>query len=245
MLGAKDPRMMTTGNLDGRLQLQFRCYSWQDPPPSQVTPIPVQVLRRLACIAAASRDPELQAIADTIIIAFFFLLCPWEYTGTKSDSLPFQLSDVTFSIGRTVFDTSTANDDDLAAATFVILTFTTQKNGVRGEEIGHGATGDPLLCPKEALRRRVIHLRQHDAPANTPLARFKSPRVHWLNVTPPKITAHLNTTVKLFAGTPLGFTHHDVSARYLRAAGAMALLCSGVDKDIISLIGCWISDKIC
>ena len=186
---------------------------------------------------AASRDPELQAIADMIIIAFFFLLRPREYTGTKSDSSPFRLSDVTFSVGRTVFNTSTATDNDLTAATFVILTFTTQKNGVQGDKIGHGDTGDPLLCPKEALRRRVMHLRQHDAPADTPLARFKSPRGHLLNVTPPKITAHLKTTVKLFAGTPLGFMHHDVSARSLRAAGAMALLCSGVDKDIISLIG--------
>ena len=89
MLGAKDPRMMPTGKLDGRLQLQFRCYSRQDPLPSRVKPIPVQVLCRLACIAAASRDPEMQAIADMIIIAYFFLLCPGEYTGTKSDSSPF------------------------------------------------------------------------------------------------------------------------------------------------------------
>ena len=89
-----------------------------------------------------------------------------------------------------------------------------------------------------------MHIRQHDAPANTPLAQFKSPQVHWLNVTPPKITAHLMTTVKLFVGTPLGFTHHDVSARSLRSAGAMALLCSGVDHDIISLIGCWRSNEM-
>ena len=37
----------------------------------------------------ASRDPELQAVADMIIIAFFFLLFPGEYTGTKYDSSPF------------------------------------------------------------------------------------------------------------------------------------------------------------
>ena len=179
-----------------------------------------------------------------IIIAFFFLLRPGEYTGTKSDSSPFRLSDFTFSVGRTVFETETATDNDLATVTFVILVFTTQKNGVRGKKIGHGATGDPLLCPKEALRRRVMHLRQHNAPTDTPLARFKSPRGHWLNVTPPEITSHLKTTVKLLAGTPLRFTHHDVSARSLRAAGPMALLCSGVNKDIISLIGRWRSDEI-
>ena len=113
-----------------------------------------------------------------------------------------------------------------------------------GGEIGHGATGYPLLLLKEALRRRVAHLRQQDAPADTPLARFKSPWGHWINVTPTKITAHRKATVKLFVGNHLGFTHHDVSARSLWAAGAMALLFSGVENDIISLIGRWRSDEI-
>ena len=58
------------------------------------------------------------------------------------------------------------------------------------------------------------------------------------------ITAHPKATVKLFAGTHLGFTHKDVSLRSLRAAGAMEILCSGVDTDIISLIGRWSSDEM-
>ena len=58
------------------------------------------------------------------------------------------------------------------------------------------------------------------------------------------ITANLKATVKLLAGTHMGFTHKYVSARSLRAAGAMALLCSGVDTDIISLIGHWRSDEM-
>ena len=33
MLGAKDPRMTSTGKIDGSLQLKFRCYSRQDPLP--------------------------------------------------------------------------------------------------------------------------------------------------------------------------------------------------------------------
>ena len=98
-------------------------------------------------MAAASNDQELQAVADMIIIAFFFLLRPGKYTGTKSDSTSFRLSDVTFSVSRTVFNTATATttNNELAAATFVILTFSTQKNGVRGGGIGHRATKDPLL----------------------------------------------------------------------------------------------------
>ena len=58
------------------------------------------------------------------------------------------------------------------------------------------------------------------------------------------ITVHLKATVKLLAGTHLGFTHKDVSVRSLWAAGAMELLCSGVDTDIISLVGSWKTDKI-
>ena len=58
------------------------------------------------------------------------------------------------------------------------------------------------------------------------------------------ITALLKATVKLLTGTHLGFTYKDVSARSLREAGAMALLCYGVYNDIISLIGRWRSDKM-
>ena len=88
----------------------------------------------MACMAAASNDQELQAVADMITIVFFFLLQPWEYTGTKCDSSPFCLSDVTFSVVCTVFDAAIITDNELVATMFVILIFTTQKNGVRGEK---------------------------------------------------------------------------------------------------------------
>ena len=195
-------------------------------------------------MAAASNDQELHAVADMIIIAFFFLLWPGEYTCTKFDSSPFRLSDVTFSVSRTVFDTATSTDNELAAAIFVILIFSTQKIGVQGEKIGHRATGDLMLYPKESFWRRVMHLRQHSAPANTPLACFKTPRGRWTNVTAIMITAHLKATVKLLAETHQGFTYNDVSARSLWAASAMALLCSSIENYIISLIGRWRSDKI-
>ena len=139
MLGAKEPLMTSTGKIDGRLQLQFHCYSLQDPPLSWVKPIPVQVLRRLACVAASSNDQELQAVVDMIIIAFFFLLWPGEYADTKSDSSPFRLPYVTFSVGRMVLNTATATDNEVAAATFLILVFSTQKNGMRGDKIGNRA----------------------------------------------------------------------------------------------------------
>jgi len=47
-----------------------------------------------------------------------------------------------------------------------------------------------------------------------------------------------------FLGFGLGFTAHEVSARSLRAGGAMALLVSKVDTDIIQLLGRWRSDEM-
>ena len=38
--------------------------------------------------------------------------------------------------------------------------------------------------------------------------------------------------------------YKSVSARYLRAAGANALLCGGVDTDVIRLLGRWRSDEM-
>ena len=45
-------------------------------------------------------------------------------------------------------------------------------------------------------------------------------------------------------GPALGFLPKHISARSLRAAGAMALLCAHVDSDIIRLIGRWRSDEM-
>ena len=130
----------------------------------------------MACVAAAYNDQELQVVTDMIMFDFFFLLRPGEYTGTKYDRSPFRLSDATFSVVRTVFDTANATDNQLNAGVFVIRVFTTHKNGVRGEKIGDKATGDPLLCPNEALRRRVVHIQKHGDPVDTSLAHFKTPR---------------------------------------------------------------------
>ena len=119
-------------------------------------------------MAGASNDQDLQAVIDMIIIDFSFFLWSGEYTGTKSYSSPFHLSDVTFIVGRTVFDTATATDNKLSAAIFVILVFITQKNGLRGDKIGHGATGDPYCDQRRHCGVRWTTFEKM-APPRTPL----------------------------------------------------------------------------
>ena len=67
--------------------------SWKkkDSPPNRVKPIPIQDIRTIQFVAGYSANPALQRTADTIVLAFFFLLCPGEYTTSPSDTQPFNL----------------------------------------------------------------------------------------------------------------------------------------------------------
>ena len=111
------------------------------------------------------------------------------------------------------------------------------------EVVGQGPSGDPLLCTRDALARQIIHLRKHNADKTRPIASFMTPKCSWNHVTPTMITKVLKGAVSLCAEN-LGFLPKDVSARSLRAAGAMVLLCSGINMDIIRLIGRWRSDEM-
>ena len=221
----------------------LKAYAKEDPPPNRVKPLPVPVIRHILVIAHAGADPQQHCVADMICLAFFFLLRPGEYAINPSESTPFELKDVQLFLGQTRLDVATATETAIMSATFASLTFDKQKNGVRGEVIGHGTSGDPLLCPVRAMGRRVLHLRAHHAPLPTPLA-------HWYNadnsvdkVRPAMVTDTIRLAVR-FLGPSLGFLPTDVTARCLRASGANALLCAGVDTDVIRLIGRWRSDEM-
>lgn len=241
-LGSPDPRFTDQGRMDFRIQRQLAAYKKKDPPPKRVKPVPVQVIHWIMAAALIGNQAENLAVADMVALAFFFLLRPGEYTGTASETTPFALQDVALFHGMRRLDLATATNADLQTATFATLEFTSQKNGVRGEVIGLGRSGHSNLCPVLSLVRRVIHLREHNAPPNTPLATYfvagrRSP------VSPAAITATLRLAVTSL-GPSLGFLPSDISARCLRAAGAMALLCAHVDTDIIRLLGRWRSDEM-
>ena len=177
-----------------------------------------------------------------ICLAFFFLLRPGEYVVSQAESSPFQVKDVQLHLGARRLNLETASEAELRSATFASLTFDKQKNSVRGEVIGQATSGDPNLCPVRALARRILHLRHHNAPADTPLASaYTDAGLSY--VKPPHITEALRLAVE-FLGPTLGFLPSDVSARCLRAAGANALLCGGVDTDVIRLLGRWRSDEM-
>ena len=241
-MGAKDPRLDHFGKVDFRLNRMLSAWKKADPPPHRVKPIPIKVIRAIAFVAQHSTCPIVVATADMIILAFFFLLRPGEYTGTTSETQPFQFNSVQLFMGGARLDLNTATDDQLHAATVCSLTFDRQKNGVRGEVIGHYKSHDPYVCPVLALVRRVLHLRSNTAAQDTPLAVVYRPGSR-TPVTPAMITQTLRHHVSII-GPSLGFLPPEVSVRSLRAAGANALLTAKIDTNVIQLIGRWRSDEM-
>ncbi|EJK64484.1 hypothetical protein THAOC_14776, partial [Thalassiosira oceanica] len=116
-----------------------------------------------------------------------------------------------------------------------------QKNHHRGEKVGQKASGHPTASPTVAIADQVCHLRAHGATPATPLCAFKEGTT-WFVVTSTMITALLREAVA--ACPECGITPADVSARSLRASGAMAMLCDGLDTDHIKLFGRWRSDEL-
>jgi hypothetical protein len=171
-VGAPDPRHNGLGKTDFRLYRQLRTYNKQDPPPTRVRPVPLQLLIHMHETDAQLRHATAhqRTVTDLALMAFFFLLRPGEYckSGPDTRSHPFRLQDVTFSIGEANYNAATAPLDRILQADYVALYFTTQKNGVRGEAIGHGASGHATACPLRIIGRRVLYLRSFVTPQTLP-----------------------------------------------------------------------------
>ena len=242
-MGLPDPRLNTSGKLDFRLSRQLAKYAKDDDPPTRVKPIPIFILRQAVQTARHQNSPFHHALADLIIIGFFFLLRPGEYAATESTASPFRLADV-----QLFHNTQPLSAEAMRQGTprpdFVSLTFTTQKNGVRGEVVGLGPSGDVTFCPVNAIHNRVQHLIQLGAHPATPLFTYHIN----LSGTRAAITStHISTALRAAVsahGAPAGLATGDISVRSLRSSGAMALLCAKVDTDQIRLLGRWRSDEM-
>jgi hypothetical protein len=246
LLGTRDPRLTANGKRDIRLSRQSAYWRRHEDPPTRVKPIPVPILIDAVDQALTLTGPAAQAIracADMVCLAYYFILRPGEYVVASGElSSPFRLADVELFVGQRRLDTRLCTDADVEAATFLMLTFTNQKNSVRGEKIGHGRSGHARFCPVLAATRRVLHLRQHQAPDITPLYAFYI-RGRLQHVYSRAVTPFLRRSVAA-TGNAFGIRPEDIEARSLRASGAMALLCARVDTDLIRLIGRWRSDAM-
>ena len=241
LLGYSDPRHNQASKIDYRLQMLLRSYEKEDPPPHRVKPVPVPVLQRAYEIAQATADERSLATADMMWLAFFFLGRPGEYTANSEDSTPFRACDTILFKDEDPVTYKKATEASMAPCNFVTEEFTIQKNSVCGEVVGHGPTSSTTANPVEVVKRRFLHLKKHSAPPTITLCSYYQ-NGKWKEVTSTNVTKLLRQAAAQLPQYNL--QPRDISARSLRAAGAMALLCDNVDSDRIRLLGRWRSDEM-
>ena len=238
----------------------------EDGPPSRAHPVNITILKALVdTLDKAKRaDPAMAErwshLLDLAIVAFFWLLRPCEYLFRRTintddgNTTPYELRHIHLTIDGKTYTALAAplhdstSIDRIQSAT---LQLDDQKNGVKGESIGHAATSDPTLCPAKALGRIAQrHQRYHAAnphdptpPGKRKIYEHQGPDGTWYNTANAHVTLALRTAAKSVVGTT-GISHKLISARSLRPGGATALLCAGIDKDTIKLVGRWKSDAM-
>ena len=232
----RDPRYGVGGKIHVVLRQQYKSYSNDDPPPERVKPIPLQLLQHV--VNRLQKGEYARALADLLIIGFFFLLRPGEYChNSDGDNDPFRLEDVSFDVDGCAVNAVAIDIDLIDPSPKVHMRFTTQKNGVRDEDITHGDTDDPLFSPKAAVGRRVKHLRANNAPPDTPLHTvYADGKIH--TISSKVLTAELRKGVKQI-GKSLNLAVNEVTARALRAGGCMALFRANISATNIKLCGRW------
>ena len=249
-LGSPDPRFDSTGSVDFRLQSQFKSFEKADAPSCRVKPVPITlVLHALEFAFHQYPTRERQAVANMICLAFFFCLRPGEYTGTTRDDQAFAIADLTLFLGEKRLCNATSPDAEILAATAMHLTFTTQKNGDKGTVVAHALSGHILCCPvRSAIRQLTVHrLEATSLPTplclSTKLATYYNSNHVNVPVTASMVTATMRCHATILR-PQTGIDPLALSARSLRAGGAMALLQGKCDPITIKLLARWHSDAM-
>jgi hypothetical protein len=247
-LGKPDPRKSIQGGKQNHPLLKdfFDAMAKDDDPAHRAHPANTTILRRLDTVLDLTNSKD-NLIRDLCVVGFYWLLRPSEYLSGEGQtrSTPFRLRDITFSVGSDellALDPS-LNDLNISTLTRASLTFDDQKNAVRGERITHSVTQDPILCPCKALLRISAHLRQHSAPPETPIYTYYTTAGAPLAITPEHIRDGLRAAANDLSHLT-GLDPGSLSARSLRPGGATALLCAGIETDVIKLVGRWKSDAM-
>ena len=205
----------------------------------------MSILLQAESLVQQSNDPRDRATMDCIWLAFYFLLRPGEYANATGDAKhPFRLQDVQFKVGHQHYSNPVLMPlASIHSATYASLTFTTQKNGVKGEKLAHATNGQAFACPVRAIARRVLHLRSFNAPISSPLHTYFDSQHNRKAVSSAMITSLLRAAALTIPGH-CGVDPNNIAARSLRSSGAMSLLLSGVDPDKIRVVGRWNSDAM-
>lgn len=242
--GVKPLKVMGSNNYIPRVDQTLAGWRKVDDPVKKKLPIEVDVPEWLVRNAMAPGTPELaKAVADLILVAFYFLLRVGEYTFRQGkQTVEFRAKDCTFFKkynGRLQQMPREALDEEILAADSSTLKLDNQKNGWHGVCINHEHNGDAIFCPVRALGRRYIHLRKYgginyqELPLSMVFSDGKT-----VNVTDKDIRVALKTAGVALDYLARGIPIERIDTHSCRCGGANALSLAYSDRHIQKL-GRW------
>ena len=181
------------------------------------------------------------AVADLVLVAFFYLLRVGEYTVSSRPrvkrTIPLRKCDVRLWKDGKILDHELAFTDLLLADSATISIAHT-KNGTKGAVVHHDAIGG-LICPVAALARRISNLHGMAPTCALSLVCHRGARA--TRVSDRCITVAVRWGATSDFLLERGYTLDRVSSHSLRAGGAMAMKLSGASDSTIMRIGRWTS----
>jgi len=226
------------------IERQIEAFKRDDPPPQPQLAVPIDIPNWIFRNSRSSTRPQVQAIGELCLIAFFFLLRVGEYTQPQASKTTrtqqFRLCDIVFyhqsqPLSMTTFFNNPTLPD------LVRLRIDNQKNGRRGQIIAHHAITNPC-CPVKAVASRVLSLLKDNAAPDSLICAYRpSTGTPFLHVTNDDIVAAVRAALAPNPTTARGYLPKLVGSHSLRAGGAMALFIQGYDATAIMKIGRWTS----
>ena len=240
--GHPDPRRASPAQhaLDLPIARILKRYDDEDPPPEPKLAIPVSTITAIA--TGYHFTNRHSAVADLVVVAFFYLLRVGEYT-TQSNprpkrTIPLRKCDVRLWVSGVILDHDSSSLTTLLRADSATVSIANTKNGTKGAFVHHFAVGGPI-CPVAALARRIDYLRGH--PPATPLSSMSTQARRSKAISDRDITVAVRWGATSDCLLSRGYTLDRVSSHSLRAGGAMAMKLSGATDSTIMRIGRWTS----
>jgi len=240
--GHADPRRASPAQHSLNLPIArlIKKFGDDDPPPQPKLAIPVSTIKAIG--TQYSFGPHYKAVADMVVVAFFYLLRVGEYTrqsrvrGTKR-TVPLRKCDVRLWRDGVLLDHE-SGIEALRLADSATISIAHTKNGTKGAVIHHDAIGGDI-CPVAALVRRVANL--HGMPTSTPLSTVCRSGAKSSSISDRDVTLAVRWGATCDCLLAKGYTLDRVSSHSLRAGGAMAMKLSGATDSTIMRIGRWTS----
>jgi hypothetical protein len=241
-----------SNSLHPSLSRQFKGMKNADPGEKQQRALPVCVYRTLHQLAYSSSllCPDLDAaVADILILAFFFCMRSCEYSDVQGERRTKILCVRNIRFFNSHNQDISDRINDLDEAVTVSLTFEFQKRDVRNDIISHQRLGDKrgtgCMCPVLAAISIVRRLHSYGLSPN----KFVGSQINTVKsgenlfTIPSSMFLHrIRSTVDLLGPEKLGFSSGDVGTHSNRSGGAMGMFLAGTPIYTIMLIGRWSSD---